>query len=100
MHPNQRPKARQQKRVRAEVGQSDAYAFFNLLTGPQLLERVEAVLPAHRERVFPPTETLSMFLSQALSADGSCRLRLVSLVPLSLFASLCRFAAPCAIEAR
>jgi hypothetical protein len=28
---------------------------FNLLTGPQLLDRVEHVLPEHRERQFPPT---------------------------------------------
>jgi hypothetical protein len=34
---------------------------------------VEALLPAHRERLFPPTETLSMFLSQAMSADRSCQ---------------------------
>ena len=46
---------------------------FNLLTGPKLLDRVEALLPDHREWEFPPTETLSMFLAQALSADGSCR---------------------------
>jgi hypothetical protein len=46
---------------------------FNLLTGPQVLDRVEALLPEHRERLFPPTETLSMFLAQTLSADGSCR---------------------------
>lgn len=34
---------------------------------------VETLLPAHRDRLYPPTETLSMFLSQALSADGSCQ---------------------------
>jgi hypothetical protein len=37
------------------------------------LSWVEALLPEHRERLFPPTETLSLFLAQALSADGSCR---------------------------
>jgi hypothetical protein len=31
------------------------------------------LLPDHRERLFPPTETLSMCLAQVLSADGSCR---------------------------
>ena len=46
---------------------------FNRLTGPQLFDRVEQLLPEHRERLFPPTETLSMFLAQALSADGSCQ---------------------------
>jgi hypothetical protein len=31
------------------------------------------LLPEHRERKFPPTETLSMFVAQALSADRSCQ---------------------------
>jgi hypothetical protein len=66
-------RAQQQRRVRAQVGDSDAYAFFNLLTGPELFDKVESLLPAHRERLFPPTETLSMFLAQALSADRSCQ---------------------------
>lgn len=52
---------------------SSAIAFFNALTRPGLLDFLDARLPAHRERLFPPTETLSMFLAQALSADGSCR---------------------------
>jgi hypothetical protein len=73
MHPNRRLAAAQQQRVREYAGHADSYAMFNLLTGPQLLDRVEAVLPEHRERLFPPTETLSMFIAQALSEDGSCR---------------------------
>ena len=73
MHPNRRLAAAQQQRVREYAGNADSYAMFNLLTGPQLLDRVEAVLPEHRERLFPPTETLSMFIAQALSEDGSCR---------------------------
>ena len=47
--------------------------FFNVLTGPELLETTEAHLPEHRERLYPPTVTLSMFLHQALAADGSCQ---------------------------
>ena len=66
-------RVQQRRRVRSHVHTSDAYAFFNLLTGPELLEQVESVLPPHRERRFPPTETLSMFLAQALSADRSCQ---------------------------
>lgn len=62
---------------RAQIGKhaanSDSYTFFNLLTGPELLEEVESLLPEHRERLFPPTETLSMFLAQVLSADSSCQ---------------------------
>ncbi len=73
MHASQRPATRRQQRVRRHAGSADAPALFNLLTGPQLLERVEVALPAHRERLYPPTETLSMFVAQVLSADGSCQ---------------------------
>jgi hypothetical protein len=65
--------AARQRRVQTRIDNADAYSFFNLLTGPQLLDDVESLLPEHRERLFPPTETLSMFMAQALSADGSCR---------------------------
>ena len=63
----------QQRRIGSHVRNSDAYSFFNLLTGPALFDKVESVLPQHRERRFPPTETLSMFLAQALSTDRSCQ---------------------------
>ncbi|TAL89790.1 MAG: LacI family transcriptional regulator [Rhodanobacter sp.] len=63
----------QQQQIRRQLGQSDAFTFFNLLTGPALFDPLEAQLPAHRERRFPPTETLAMFLRQALSEDRSCQ---------------------------
>ncbi len=63
----------QQKRIRQHAANSDSFSFFNLLTGPELLDQVESLLPEHRERLFPPTETLSMFLAQTLSADRSCQ---------------------------
>ncbi len=65
--------SRQRHAISAKAGSVDAHAFFNLLTGPELFDAVELALPAHRERLFPPTETLSMFLAQALSADRSCQ---------------------------
>jgi len=46
---------------------------FNLLTSDLLLDEVEKRLPEHRERLFPPTETLAMFVTQVLSADRSCQ---------------------------
>lgn len=52
---------------------SNSYSFFNLLTSEELLDEVELLLPEHRERLFPPTETLSMFLAQALGSDRSCQ---------------------------
>jgi hypothetical protein len=73
MHPTQRACLHQQQRVLSHATSCDSYTFFNLLTGPAFLGPVESLLPAHRERLFPPTETLSMFLAQAMSADRSCQ---------------------------
>lgn len=63
----------QQDRVQRYAAASDAFFFFNRLTAPDLLETLESSLPDHRERLFPPTETLSMFLAQALKPDRSCQ---------------------------
>ena len=73
MKPSRSAAARQQRRILTHAENADAYGFFNLLTGPQLLADLDSLLPEHRERLFPPSETLSMFMAQALSADGSCR---------------------------
>jgi len=62
-----------QHRVRQHAQGNDAYAWFNVLTSAEMFDELESLLPAHRERLFPPTETLSMFLSQALNADRSCQ---------------------------
>lgn len=62
-----------QQSIGRHIGQSNVFSFFNMLTGPQLLQEVEALLPEHRERRFPPTETTAMFLAQVLSPDRSCR---------------------------
>jgi hypothetical protein len=59
--------------VRREVEQVGAVDFFNVLTGPQLLDLTEAHLPEHRERLYPPTVTLSIFMKQSLQADRSCQ---------------------------
>lgn len=73
MHPTRSAQIHQQRHIRNRVSNSDSYAFFNMLTSPELLDQVEVLLPDHRERLYPPTETLSMFLAQALSTDRSCQ---------------------------
>ena len=50
MHANSAQVAQQHRCVERHAHDSDAYSFFNLLTGPQLYEQVESQLPAHRER--------------------------------------------------
>lgn len=73
MHRNHSARKHQQQRIRHRAANGDSYAFFDLLTSDELMGQVESQLPDHRERLFPPTETLSMFLAQALSADRSCQ---------------------------
>lgn len=59
MHTNHSAVKHQQHRISAHHNKLDALVFFNQLTSAQLYERVESLLPDHRERTFPPTETLS-----------------------------------------
>ena len=61
------------KCVRQGLSQHSAVDFFNVLTGPLLLDLTEGHLPAHRERLYPPTVALSMFIKQVLDEDGSCQ---------------------------
>lgn len=62
-----------QSKVGRAIRDVDAIDYFNALTGPELLGVTEAHLPEHRERLYSPTVTLSMFMGQAMSADGSCQ---------------------------
>jgi hypothetical protein len=73
MHPTQAQQRFQHNRFIHHARNSDSTQFFNLLTEPALFDQLEALLPEHRERLFPPTETLSMFLTQAMSSDSSCQ---------------------------
>ena len=69
MHPNRRVRS-QQRRMLRQIRKTDAYAFFDLLTDDATLEQVESLLPVHRERLLPPTETLAMFMAQTLKKKG------------------------------
>lgn len=63
----------QRRRLSGLRYNSNSISFFNLLTSDALLDKVEELLPEHRERSYPPTETLAIFLAQAMSADRSCQ---------------------------
>lgn len=54
-------------------GESNSDCFFNILANDKLFDKVEELLPEYRERIFPPTETLSMFLAQVVNPDSSCQ---------------------------
>jgi hypothetical protein len=72
-HPNHKSPGHQQKRISHCAQKADSYSFFNLLTSPELLSMVENNLPDHRERLYTPTTTLSLFLAQAMNTDSSCQ---------------------------
>ena len=63
----------QVRQIGRRLEQADSMDFFNLITGPELLEVLESLMPEYRERKFSPTVTLAMFLGQILRADSSCR---------------------------
>ena len=73
MHANARAHQFQRRRVQERAKLMDSHEFFNLLTSAELFDVLEQHLPERRERRYAPTETLSMFLSQAMSADRSCQ---------------------------
>lgn len=45
----------------------------NILTSPRMLATTDAWLPPHRERLYPPAVTLSLFMRQSLEEDASCQ---------------------------
>ena len=63
----------QHQTVRKIRDQADSTTFFNALTDEGMFEKLESLMPEYRERIYTPTDTLSMFLSQALNADRSCQ---------------------------
>ena len=73
MHTNCRSNRSQRHRIRQRSQAIHSCDFFNALTDPDLLDVVDQQLPAHRERLFPPTTTLSLFMAQTLNSDTSCQ---------------------------
>ena len=70
---NNKNKHEQQQKVLKQVNNIETHSFINLLASPELTAIIEESLPEFRQRLYNPTETLSMFLSQALSEDSSCQ---------------------------
>lgn len=66
-------RALQRRQIEKQVRQSHSVDFFNMLTGSALLDTVDELLPDHRERLYSPIDTLSLFMAQTLSADSSCQ---------------------------
>ena len=63
----------QQHRLADRVRSTKTDQFMQMLAGPELAGWVQSLMPAHRERVFSPMLTLSMFMEQVSNADGGCQ---------------------------
>lgn len=73
MNINNKFRRSEQQKIRNQIKNSNMDTFFNLLSRPDLCSNLEEFLPKHRERMYPPLATLSMFLTQALNPDSSCQ---------------------------
>ena len=74
MNRNARSRRHQpQSRTAGRARTAKAVEYFNVLTSPEMLETTERLMPEHRERLYPPTVALSMFMRQVLEADHSCQ---------------------------
>ena len=70
----------QRQRVVRQAQDCTADTFFNVLTSDELLASVDESAGEYRERLYPPAQTLAMFLAQALNADRSCQFAVNQLV--------------------
>ncbi len=62
----------QKKKFNTLANSSNASSFIDLLSSQSLKRIFEKHTPSHRNRIYNPTTTLSMFLAQALNEDRSC----------------------------
>ncbi|WP_281649227.1 IS4 family transposase, partial [Parendozoicomonas sp. Alg238-R29] len=69
MRSNSKQAFRQQQRLQTYAASTTVDTFCRLLETPDMA----TTLPAHRERIYPPIKTLSMFMAQALGTDRSCQ---------------------------
>jgi hypothetical protein len=72
-HSSRRTRTRQIEMLRRQFGQGEGMAFAEVLPAARLEEALAAEGVCWREKVYTPVLTLWAFLSQVLSADGSCR---------------------------
>ena len=62
-----RYRVRQLQSVGKMRDQANATLFSNAQTDELMFEKLELLWPEYRERIYTPTDTLSMFLSRALN---------------------------------
>ncbi len=61
------------KGIADRAGSTQAVELFGVSASSELLEATESLTLEHRERRYPPTVPLSMFMRQTLEASNSCQ---------------------------
>jgi uncharacterized protein YPO0396 len=63
----------QEKSALKKIKNRSFHAFESLISQSELLEVLQKELPNYRNRLYTPTQTLCMFIAQALNSDNSCQ---------------------------
>jgi hypothetical protein len=58
MYTNQRPSQVQQQSIIHYAKIHDPYTFIDILNSPEYIDKMEALFPVHRWRLFPPKLTV------------------------------------------
>ena len=59
--------------LKSRFGQVEELALGEVLSTEKVMRAIEEEVGTHRQRVFPPLSTLTIFIRQALNPDHSCR---------------------------
>ncbi len=73
MHPTQTSRQHQQLRIQKKQSDTGINGFHHILSSDLLADEISTLTPEYRDRIYPPTKVLSMFLTQAMNADRSCQ---------------------------
>jgi len=60
-------------RLKQQFLQDDAGVFAQALGEQEVAAVVSELVPSHRERIYPPLDTLRLFVGQVLSTDRACQ---------------------------
>mgnify|MGYP001774149355 CR=1 FL=1 len=63
----------QQQKIVKNIKDRGTNNFYNLLSQDSIQKELKEDLPKHRNRLYNPLQTLSMFLTQAIDEDSSCQ---------------------------
>jgi Transposase DDE domain len=70
----------QQKKLQYHANNLNSSDFVDLLSSDTLTATIKEHVPQFREQIYTPTQTLSMFVAQALNEDRSCSKAVIDMI--------------------